>query len=123
MISSHLLEFAREILHQEWNGGCGTADEAAGFADTCPCLWMLEDLLDLVAENPHRPVSDLEPVIHRMIVESQFIDDGGDSVVLDAVESADREARILVKVLERCRQVGLKEGLWSAAPSTPIMFG
>ena len=76
----------------------------------------------LVAENPHRPAQDLESLIHRMIVENQFVDDNGDSVVLDALESADQETQVLIKVLEQCRQVGLKEGLWSEAPVTPVMF-
>jgi len=121
MISQRLVEFARESLQREYvkfEGG----DDTDHF-NTCPCAWMLDALLELVAENPNRPVSDLEPVIHRMIVENQFIDDGGDSMVLDAVESADRESQVLIKVLERCRQIGLKEGLWSSEPSAPIMFG
>ena len=121
MISQRLLEFARESLLKEWAGS--SSSRRGETRITWPSTWMLEDLLDLVAENPHRPVSDLEPIIHRMIVENQFIDDGGDSVVLDAVESADREARVLIRVLERCRQLGVKEGLWSSAPPTPIMFG
>ena len=84
---------------------------------------MIETLVDLLAEDPSRPVSELEPIIHRMLFENQFIDDGGDSVILDSLDSIDVQTQLLVKVLEAVRQQGLRDGLWCTTPTTPMMFG
>ncbi len=120
-----LSKTAKELWEREWAEAAQRRDisERNGILQTCPSPALIESLVDLISEDPRRPVAELEPVIHRMLFENQFIDDGGDSVILDAFDSIEVQTRVLVKILEEVRQLGLSEGLWSEIPATPMMFG
>ncbi len=120
-----LVENAKQMWEREWASAAGrrSGRNAPFMLQTCPSPLMIEAMVDLVAEDPSRPVAELEPIIHRMLFENQFIDDGGDSVILDGFDSIDVQSQLLVKVLEEVRQQGLREGLWCTMPATPMMFG
>lgn len=125
MCNEQIVKSAKQLWEREWLASTRArgAAPAQGMLQTCPSHTMIELLVDLVAEDPRRPVAEIEPVIHRMLFENQFIDDGGDSVILDAFDSIDVQTSILVKVLEEVRQQGLQDGMWSAMPTAPMMFG
>lgn len=125
MCNEQIVKSAKQLWEREWlaSSRARGPSPAQGMLQTCPSHTMIESLVDLVAEDPRRPVAEIEPVIHRMLFENQFIDDGGDSVILDAFDSIDVQTRILVKVLEEVRQQGLQDGMWSAMPTAPMMFG
>jgi hypothetical protein len=125
MSNSRLSSMARDLWEREWAKAAqmrGSINHHA-MMQTCPSPAMLDSLVELVAEDPSRPTHELEPVIHRMLFESQFIDDGGDSVILDAFDCIDEQTRILIKILEEVRQVGVGDGIWSTTPMAPMMFG
>lgn len=121
----HLVTTARELWTREWSriADGRTEKHPHAFLQSGPTPGMLESLVDLIAEDPRRPVGELEPVIHRMLFEHQFIDDGGDSVIFDAFDCIEVQTRTLVDVLEQVRQRALQEGVWSAMPAAPMMFG
>ena len=125
MSNEQILKSVKQLWEIEWSKSSNARGgaPALGMLQACPSPTMIESLVDLVAEDPRRQVEELEPVIHRMLFENQFIDDGGDSVILDAFDSIEVQTCILVKVLEEVRQQGLKEGLWSSMPTAPMMFG
>ncbi|GEM_PF-2509439 len=120
-----LIENAKKLWEREWSASMNNrkGKHVPTVLQTCPSPSLIETLVDMVAEDPSRPVAELESIIHRMLFENQFIDDGGDSVILDSFDSIDVQTTLLVKVLEQVRQQGLEEGLWSTAPTTPMMFG
>ena len=125
MSNDQILKNAKQLWEREWVTASRNraAAPSQGMLQTCPSPALIEAMVDMVAEDPRRPVAELEPVIHRMLFENQFIDDGGDSVILDAFDSIDVQTQILVKVLEEVREQGLREGLWSSMPAAPMMFG
>lgn len=125
MSHAKLLKTAKDLWNAEWSKAARSRKAAPvnAMLHTCPSPTMIETLVDLLAEDPSRSVAELEPIIHRMLFESQFVDEGGDSVILDAFDSLDVQAQLLVRVLEEVRQLGLREGLWSTEPVTPMMFG
>jgi hypothetical protein len=92
-------------------------------ADQRPAAWMLRDLVDLMAENHHRPAAELEPMIRRMICENQFNDDNGDCSSEQHSAAVDVEVGMAIRTLERLRQHAIEQGLWSSKPNSPIMFG
>ncbi len=116
MSSELIVETTCQLLEREWRKqGLSPAD--------LPAQRFIRDLVEMVAANPSRSVVELEPVIQRMLLESQFVDDTGDSMVLSASSSIEIQARVLAKVLEDVRRQSLRSGIWSTEPVTPMMFG
>lgn len=125
MSNGLLFKLVKEMWSREWTKMVQArgAKMQQAMLQTCPSPAMLEGLVDMVAEDPCRPAAELEPVIHRMLFESQFIDDGGDSVMFDAFDCVEEQTHMLVKILEEVRHVGVRDGTWSTAPLAPMMFG
>ena len=98
------------------------ADDSEG--TFCPVVWVLHDLVKLVAECHDQPVEHLEPAIRRIILEQESADIHGDNVV-DALSRArmERYVHAVMEVLEHVRQQAVESGQWSDAPVTPLMFG
>ena len=116
MSSELLIHSACQLLEREWRRQNVCQAEL-------PSTRLVRDLVEMVAANPGRPASELETVIQRMLLENHFVDDTGDSMVLDAGGSVDVQARVLAAVLEEVRRQALRSGVWSAEPVTPMMFG
>lgn len=98
-------------------------NRAGWHTDQRPVAWMLEDLVDLMSENHHRPASELEPMIRRVIRDNQFNDDNGDCCSEQHEAMIDVEVDLAMRVLERLRLHAIKQGHWSNKPNSPIMFG
>ena len=121
---------ARELFVREWEQEYreGTQLDSSVRRRSCALpqstLWVLHDLVQMIAASRDRPVHQMAPMIRRLIAEQNFADDCGDPII-----SADREAQIdlqvkvVLRVLEEVRHLALDQGLWSNAPMTPQMFG
>ena len=108
------------------------AGHDAGEAEhDCPLLPLLPDLMPLIEELHHRPVEQLVPMIRRMLLERDFVDENGDSVIAAGADESseshaafvEREVQTLARVLGSLRRDAFERGAWSDAPVTPIMFG
>jgi hypothetical protein len=118
-----LLRTAKNLWQREWSKAAprSIAGLSSAVATVSPA--MIASLVDLVAEDPKRPATELEPIIQRMLFESSFVDDGGDSVMFDAFDQIDLQARVMAQVLEEVRRQALDQGIWSVEPAAPMMFG
>jgi hypothetical protein len=96
-------------------------DEGPG---SCPALWLLHDLAGLLIDFHDRPAGELSPMVRRLIVEQNFVDDNGDSV-LECCTSAeiDRHVTQITGILEAVRREADQQGLWRELPATPLMCG
>ena len=115
MSSDLLLEMASQLLEREWR--------KRNCASEMPSHRMMRDLVDMMSEYPARPAAEMEVIIQRMLFENQFVDDSGDSMVLDACETIEWQAHAVVSVLEEVRRQALSLGFWSTEPATPITYG
>ena len=112
---STLEALAREHLVRE----CRQQEETAsrGLKETgavCPALWLLRDLTCLLEEFRDRPVNDLAPMIRRLILEQNFVDENGDSVFdTQCAAEVEREIALILRALENTRQQALEQGLLS----------
>lgn len=87
-------------------------------------LWVLHDLVEMVAAAHDRPVRELEPMIRRVITEQSFVDECGDTVMdCQDMEMVECQVQVVLKVLESVRQKAMASGQWSDVPLTPQMFG
>jgi len=123
MSYDQLMRTAKTLWQREWANAAPRT--IAGVTSAAPTVSpaMIASLVDLVAEDPRRPAVEFEPIIHRMLFESRFIDDGGDSVLFDELDQIDLQARVMANVLEEVRQLALGQGIWSGEPAAPMMFG
>jgi hypothetical protein len=116
---------ARDLLRREWYRLTEmdyTSD--ATRARECPVLPVLPELLELIQEAPDQPVYQLVSTIRQLLVEREFIDGNGDSVVgEDVQDTIDRQVGLIVGVLEQLRRDGIDQGHWSEFRAAPIMFG
>ena len=122
-----LVEAARDLLRQEWGRGTDARAVAAAPSD-CPAVWLMPQLVHMVAEACDQPVSQLAPTIRRLIVEQTFHGLGGDHAAGGGLADAgtraiERQVRVTVRVLEVVRRKALARGQWSGTPVTPQMFG
>ena len=126
MIANPAMETsARDLLRREWYrlSEMDFAADPTG-ARECPALFILPEIIELIQEAPDQPVQHLAPVIRRLLVEREFIDGNGDSVIGgDVQEAIDRQAGLVVGVLEQLRRDGVDQGRWSEHPAAPLMFG
>jgi hypothetical protein len=124
MFDQTILEAAlrEKICAQGVTDGRGIrGDEGPG---SSPALWLLDDLVGLLAEFHDRPMHELAPMIRRMLVEQHFVDDNGNNV-LQARTGAeiDRHVRQITEVLESVRKQALEQGLLCDLPTCPLMYG
>lgn len=90
----------------------------------CPLHTILPPLVQLLRENPDRPMSECRESIRRMIEERDFIDECGDPCIDPAHEQLVRDyVDMLVRVLERVRRHHLAHHVGARTPMTPLMFG
>ncbi len=128
MLATATLErTARQIYEHEWERlrqSSPTFCDGASPLQVCPGPWLLRDLLQLVAETHDQPVSSIAPLIRRLILEKNFIDENGDPCS-DHLRrrSIDMHVDLLVRVLEEVRRTAMAEGEWSHVPAAPQMFG
>jgi hypothetical protein len=109
---------ARELFQSE----CTKQGLAHGLRSTT--LWVLHDLVGMVAAAHDRPVRELEPMIRRVVTEQNFVDECGDTVMdAQGIKMIERQVQVILKVLESVRQQALASGQWSDVPLTPQMFG
>ena len=128
--TASLETIARELFVREWEKEhregtyLGSSVRQRSCALPQSTMWVLHDLVQMIAESHDRPVHQMAPMIRRLIAEQNFADDCGDPII-----SADREAQIdlqvdvVLRVLEQVRDLALDQGLWSNAPMVPQMFG
>lgn len=113
-----LEDTARELFQREW------AKQGFSYGPRLTALWVLHDLVEMVAAAHDRPVRELEPVIRRVITEQSFVDECGDTVMDgQGKEVIERQVQVILRVLESVRQESLASGRWSDVPLTPQMFG
>ncbi len=86
--------------------------------------WLVGELIELVHQDPNRPVRDIEPIIRQRVFEQQFVDECGDAT-MDArsCDELEHHIHVLVRVLERMRQRALRRGRGATMAATPVMFG
>lgn len=129
-------EFARNallrrwhVMEDRWHSGQATISNISGnqsnaVAESCPALWILPELLDLLSEHPDRPIDELSSHIRRMLVEREFVDDNGDTCVSRThAELLELQVRLIVDVLQDVRRNARQHGQWCGCPSCPQMFG
>jgi hypothetical protein len=96
-------------------------DEGPG---SCPALWVLHDLVGLLAEYHDRPARELGPMVRQLIVEQKFVDDNGDSVFEPCTRAEiDRHVSQITDILESVRREAYQQGFWVELPATPLMCG
>lgn len=90
----------------------------------CPALWVLPELLSLLEEFREHPARELKPLVHRLIIEQNFVDDNGDSVFdSDCQEEVEQQVELILDVLEKVRLQAIHLGVWSDAPVTQPWCG
>ncbi len=90
----------------------------------CPIMWLLPEFIDLVAQDPARPVSEFEHTIRQRVCEQLFIDETGDPPLEQEFgRGTDHQVRTLVVVLEKVRRHALARGIWCEQPAAQPMFG
>ena len=121
---------ARHLFEREWEKEYRERELSSSAKEQRVCvlpqstIWVLHDLIQMIAESHDRSVHRMAPMVRRLIAEQNFADDCGDPII-----SADREAQIdlqvdvVLRVLEEVRHIALDRGLWSNAPMAPQMFG
>jgi hypothetical protein len=118
----HTLENRWQNSHASSSGIAGNHSTAT--VETCPALWILPELLDLLSNHPDRPIEELASQIRRMLVDREFVDDNGDTCVSTAhTESIELQVRLIVEVLQDVRRNARQHGQWCGCPSCPQMFG
>lgn len=91
---------------------------------SCPAMWMLRDMLAMMAEQPEESATRFAPSIRRRLAEHLFIDETGDSVIdKRRRDELDHQVQLLVRVLERVRLQAYQTGHWSDAPMTDMCCG
>lgn len=129
MVASAALEpLALEIFQKEWRQCLPAHCEATGLqrsdVQDSPLLWILPNLVQLVAERREEPVDQLEPTIREIIAEQDFTDDCGDGVVSDRHDAVmDFYVCVVTRTLQQLRQHAIRCGAWSDAPAPIGMFG
>jgi hypothetical protein len=111
----HIVSEAARHLDRAWR----RALQEAGVENAtreCPAAAVLEQLIDIVAESPHEPVSSKTPTIRRLITERSFHDAAGFIHV-------DIQMHAVIRALETVRNEAIRRGTWSSQPATPQMFG
>ena len=118
---------ARYFLLNEWkrmrgdelarNGVCNLPVE-------CPAVAIIHECISLIDQHNDSPVRELAPAIRRLITERIFVDENGDSCVIeDLPVTINREVEMIVQALEQFRESGIGRSSWSDVPNSPIMFG
>ena len=130
MAASPFLEaVARDLFEQEWareREREDREDEGGGImqAEACPIVWIIPELVDLVAGTRDRHVKSLEPVIRRRVRDLSFINESGDPFAEEERQrSIDRQIKVMTRVLSQVKGLAVSRGQWSDVPVTPQMFG
>jgi len=110
-----LLHEAQRHLDRAWRRALHDAGDEHTKRE-CPAAKVLPQLLDIVAESPHEPVSNKTGTIRRLIYERSFPDVAG-------FVHADLQVQVMVRVLETVRNEAIRRGTWSDQPAAPLMFG
>jgi hypothetical protein len=127
-----LTDTAEELFEQEWQRRLtavaadrpGAASRDLRNIDQTLALGLLRELIDLLETQHERPVRHLVPTIRLLILEHDFIDDGGDqSAERSLQQRVDELVELYVGLLEQVRQRAITSGEWSDLPATPQMFG
>lgn len=85
----------------------------------CPALWVLPELLALLEEFRDHQAHELKPVVYRLIVEQNFVDDCGDKVFdSESREEVEQQLELILDVLEKVRLQAIQQGVWSDVPAT-----
>ena len=86
--------------------------------------WLLPELVRMIEQDDHQPVSFHEPVIRRQLLEQSFISEAGDNFFgPDIQDSVDEIVEMLVDLLEEIRRQAISQQQWSQVPLAPQMFG
>lgn len=123
-----LSRLARQMMEMEWEKTVHGSDRdplgVRSASDRCPALWVIEDLLAIVAEQRHEPVSGLRSMIRRVLTEQHYVDDNGDTM-LDQIVSggSEKQLDLVIDVLERVKQLALATGEWSDGDAVVPMCG
>jgi ketopantoate reductase len=118
-----LYDFARNLLYREWGKLCGNASTNPICA-MMPTEAVVREMVDLLAETHEQGIEELRSAIHSCVFDSLFVDEGGDSMVLDELlEQVEAHVTFWISLLKEVRDYAIRQGLWSDAPITPQMFG
>jgi len=110
-----LLSEANRHLDRAWRRALQEAGVEHAKCE-CPAAMILPQLIDIVAESPHEPVSSKTPAIRRLIYERSFHNAAGFIRV-------DIQMHAVIRALETVRNEAIRRGTWSRQPATPQMFG
>lgn len=128
--TNSLETFARELFKREWEKEHreGTQLSSSVRQQCCALpqstMWVLHDLVQMIAESHDRPMYQMAPMVRRLIAEQNFADDCGDPIInTDRETQIDLQVNVVLRVLEEVRHLALDRGLWSNAPMAPQMFG
>mgnify|MGYP000953285519 CR=1 FL=1 len=127
LLTPQIREEVQVMLMEEWQAMPAErlimragSRHAGMMATHCPVIWVLDDLLDLLAENHDRPVEELRPAITRLILERAYMDN---VMALGSAPPLEKQVELTVVVLERVRQMAMERGQWSDQQAAPQMCG
>ncbi len=90
----------------------------------CPLTVLAPKLTQLIEEMGDSPFDMHRDCLRQMVLELQFIDEHGDSVIDEReMEILEREVNLLVDALEVMRKEAHRRGVLSRCQNAPTMFG
>lgn len=125
-ITPLIREQAQDILLQLWRelppgDHAATENEPSrGVVSACPVVWVLDDLLRLLAENHDRPVSEMRSSIRRLLLERAYI---ANVMAMGSVPPLEKQVDMTITLLEEVRQMAMSRGQWSDQQAAPQMCG
>ncbi len=85
---------------------------------------LLKDLVAILDQAHDRPAHELTPTIRLLIIEHDFVDDGGDAMLgLSLQTRVDEWVSFFVDLLEDLRLREIGQGQWCEHPAAIPMFG
>ena len=107
-----LESLARDHLLHECHGDREAIVAVQDGSAACPALWLLRDLVSLLEEFRDRPLTDLAPMVRRLILEQNFVDENGDSVFdTQCAKNVEHEVALILRALERTRREATEQGI------------
>jgi hypothetical protein len=117
---------AQDILLQLWrqlpagNHATTTLAPVRDAASPCPVVWVLDDLLRLLAENHGRPVSEMRSSIRRLLLERAYM---ANVMAMGSLPPLEMQVDMTITLLEEVRQMAMSRGQWSDQQAAPQMCG
>jgi hypothetical protein len=99
--------YAPDVFYREWNHLLHEACLSVCRDDCADCLpapWVLDRILDLLAQEPFRSIDELLPAIEKVLRESRFVTSGGEFPTgHNGLPTVEKQAGLIVKTLKRIK--------------------